>query len=133
MTEPIVAEPGKPAQTPEQQQQRVEAERRLANLLWNDPETGPEMRKLVEKVAPGSLPMAEMRQAAERERAKTLEEVRKEREEWKREREAEMQSRSREAAHQKLKAQGYSDGDIERIEKLMIERLTADYEVAANY
>ena len=76
MTEPIVAEPGKPAPTPEQQQQRVEAERRLANLLWNDPETGPEMRKLVEKVAPGSLPMAEMRQAAERERAKTLEEVR---------------------------------------------------------
>ena len=133
MAEPIVAEPGKPAQTPEQQQQRVEAERRLANLLWNDPETGPEMRKLVEKVAPGSLPMAEMRQAAERERAKTLEEVRKEREEWKREREAEMQSRSREAAHQKLKSQGYSDGDIERIEKLMIERLTADYEVAANY
>src|SRR6059036_821455 len=117
MTEPIVAEPGKPL-TPEQQQARIDAERRLSNLLWNDPETGPEMRKLVEKVAPGSLPMAEMRQAAERERAKTLEEVRKEREEWKREREAEMQSRTREAAHQKLKAQGYSDGDIERIEKL---------------
>ena len=45
MAEPIVAEPGKPAPTPEQQQQRVEAERRLANLLWNDPETGPEAGK----------------------------------------------------------------------------------------
>src|SRR5437879_12812075 len=100
MAEPIVAEPGKPAPTPEQQQQRVEAERRLANLLWNDPETGPEMRKLVEKVAPGSRPMAEMRQAAARERGKTAAEGRKEGEEGERECEAERQRRGRGAAPQ---------------------------------
>src|SRR3990167_6867916 len=60
----------------------------LAEALWNDPETRPDLEKIIKKKSPQArIPTFEARQEGER----VLGEVKKEREEWRKETETERQ------------------------------------------
>lgn len=117
-----------------ERQKQHEAELRLSRALWTDPETAPEMQKLVEKVAPGSIARAETQETVRNTVSPLLDEVRKERAAFAKELETEKEQRARQSAIQAVIAKGLaSEDEIPEIEKLMREKYVADYEVAATY
>jgi hypothetical protein len=112
---------------------RQEQEVKLARALFDDPETGPEMQKLIAKKFPtakSAMPALVAREAVDQ----GLAEVRKEREEFKKELRAEQHKRELQAARDAIKndpALRISDEEIAHVEKLMVDETIGSHSAAA--
>lgn len=117
-----------PPDSPEQGQ---DARALLAEALWSDPETRPELERIIKKKFPHApIPTFEARQEGER----VLTEVRKERDEFKRETAAERERTALAAARREIMEDPelhIQAGEMAAIEKLMQDEYIGTHKAAA--
>ena len=113
---------------PEQDQ---DARALLAEALWSDPETRPELEKIIKKKFPHApIPTFEARQEGER----VMTEVRKEREEWRKETAAERARGELVTARREIMEDPdlhIQAGEVAAVEKLMQDELIGTHKAAA--
>jgi hypothetical protein len=115
------------AETP----QELDARTRLAEALFDDPETRPLLEEAIAKKFPDKakavLPGREVRLQGQQ----MLDQLKKERDAFAQEMEQERQRKNLEAERDKIRAQGIRDDEIPEVEKIMTGDLIGKHEVAA--